>query len=652
MLGLLALPARAAEFLPSDDVLEEIDAALEPAFDQDVAEARAEADAEDAQAQAPVPVDPQAAASPEAQPSEEGTESEGPAREPRTSGRRRLERLVRGYSISRSIFLKKEPYSVSIKLRYSRSVEFDYHLESYILIEGFEITPGVEFRDQKIVDKHSIGPYLILNRPWQIIVRRAGFPRWKTAFFAPLYHLKRLPTKPDKALLMKPGESVSMNVGVGLFLGPRAFNFTGDAHSSLGIGVALPAEYYVRVERLTDPDVPGEEWVLSVGGTLRRYFELSAGLRSPKVLIKRFRLLDFDYKGLSRGLQFSFFSPALDLRRTPSIEPIYEAVMKGTTHFPEVKLWGQTYRLFLHPEITMETMSRMQELAEFRHLLEPAQSAAGNIVWSRALTGTRGHESDVRFWILLYRTTWNFDSYDGETLLDTRSEAPLKSFQYLTRRSRNRSWIFFPREGYDLEVVTLQDYQTGRLVTEATLQIEDRHAGVHEGQKYRRTVRRFLGTRMMTRFPMEPPPRPQGPVHPGALEYDGLPDLSIPPSHKEKVSFALRVVLGTRFHGGALGEGEPFDPTDRKHRTVHGRSVHTKVYEAVFGVRPGMDDLFGQHGLEDAYESFYMEFKTIPKRGEAPIPTRIYRGSTGNPARDVVGYARLRRAFDAATAQF
>jgi hypothetical protein len=47
-----------------------------------------------------------------------------------------------------------------------------------------------------------------------------------------------------------------------------------------------------------------------------------------------------------------------------------------------------------------------------------------------------------------------------------------------------------------------------------------------------------------------------------------------------------------------------------------------------------------------------MEFQTIPRRGEAPIPTRIYRGTTGNPARDVEGYARLRRAFDAATAQF
>src|SRR5262245_12824435 len=84
MLGLLALPARAADWLPADDVLEKIDAALEPAFDKDVAEARAEADQED----------PQAQASPEAQPSEEGTESEGPAREPRTAGRRRLERLV------------------------------------------------------------------------------------------------------------------------------------------------------------------------------------------------------------------------------------------------------------------------------------------------------------------------------------------------------------------------------------------------------------------------------------------------------------------------------------------------------------------------------------------------------------------------------
>ncbi len=651
MLGLLALPARAEGWLPPPEVLEKIDAALEPTFEKDL-EARSEAEEPPTNPDPQANQDPNAPPPPEAQPSESGAESEGPAREPRTAGRRRLERLARGYSLSQSIVLKKEPYSITIRVRYSRSVEFDYHLESYILIEGFEVTPGVEFRDHKQIGEHTIGPYLVMNRPARIIVRRAGFPRWKTAFFAPLYKLKRLPTHPSKALLMKPGESVSMNVGVGMFVGPRAFNFTGDARSSLGIGLALPAEYYVRVERLTDPDVPGEEWVLSVGGTVRRYVELAAGLRSPKVLIKRFRLLDFNYKGLSRGLQFSFFSPALDLRRTPAIEPIYEAVIKGSTRFPEVKLWGQTYRLFLHPEITMETMSRMQELAEFRHLLEPSRSAAGNIVWSRALTGVRGHESDVRFWILLYKTTWNFDSYDGETLLDTRSEPPVKSFQYLTRRSRNRSWIFFPREGYDLEVVTLQDYQTGRLVTEATLQIQDRHSGVHEGQKYRRTVRRFLGTQMMEQFPLEPPPRPPSPAHPGDLEYDGIPDLRIPPTHKEKVSFALRVVLGTRFHGGALGEGEAWDPTDRKHRTVHGRTVHRKVYESVFGVRPGMDDLFGQHGLEDAYASFYMEFQTIPKRGEAPIPTRIYRGSTGNPARDVEGYARLRRAFDAASAQF
>jgi hypothetical protein len=103
-------------------------------------------------------VDPQAARLPGGAALGGGNGVRGPAREPRTSGRRRLERLVRGYSISRSIFLKKEPYSVSIKLRYSRSVEFDYHLESYILIEGFEITPGVEFRDQKIVDNTASAP--------------------------------------------------------------------------------------------------------------------------------------------------------------------------------------------------------------------------------------------------------------------------------------------------------------------------------------------------------------------------------------------------------------------------------------------------------------------------------------------------------------
>ena len=98
---------------------------------------------------------------------------------------------------------------------------------------------------------------------------------------------------------------------------------------------------------------------------------------------------------------------------------------------------------------------------------------------------------------------------------------------------------------------------------------------------------------------------------------------------------------------------EPWNPADRKHRTVHGRTVHRKVYDSVFGVRPGMDDLFGMHGVEDAYASFYIEVQALPRRGELPTPpTRIYRGSTGNPARDVEGYAPLRRAFDAATALF
>ncbi|HEX5045297.1 MAG TPA: hypothetical protein VFV75_20540, partial [Candidatus Polarisedimenticolaceae bacterium] len=90
MLGLLPLPARAADWLPPPEVLEKIDAALAPTFERDLADAQVDEDQED----------PQAAASPEAEPApEEETEAEGPAREPRTAGRRRLERLVRGYSL-------------------------------------------------------------------------------------------------------------------------------------------------------------------------------------------------------------------------------------------------------------------------------------------------------------------------------------------------------------------------------------------------------------------------------------------------------------------------------------------------------------------------------------------------------------------------
>jgi len=142
LLGLFALPARAEGWLPPPEVLEKIDAALEPTFEKDL-EARSEAEEPPTNPDPQANQDPNAPPPPEAQPSESGAESEGPAREPRTAGRRRLERLARGYSLSQSIVLKKEPYSITIRVRYSRSVEFDYHLESYILIEGFEVTPGV-----------------------------------------------------------------------------------------------------------------------------------------------------------------------------------------------------------------------------------------------------------------------------------------------------------------------------------------------------------------------------------------------------------------------------------------------------------------------------------------------------------------------------
>jgi hypothetical protein len=558
---------------------------------------------------------------------------------------------VRGFSISERIGIKDAPYAAGVRLRYSRSVEFDFTTESYALVEGFEIIPEYEARGSTTWWGESIGPYLGVGRPARVVVRRANFPSWRRAFFARVYRLSLVPITPDKALLMEPGDSVSMHIGVGLFVGPRAFNLTGDAPSTVGAGLVLPAEYAITVERLADPEVPGEEWVLSVGGTIRRYLELSARLRTPKVLIKRFRVLDVRFKPLSRGLQFSFFSPALDLRRTPAIEPIYSAVMRGVARFPDFKLWGQTFRLFLRPEITMDTMSRMQDLAEFRRLLEPERSAAASIAWSRALTGVRGHEDDVRFWILFYRTTWNFDQYDGETLLDPRASPPVKFFHYLTRRSRHRSWIFFPREGYDLEVVTMQDFETGRLVTEATFEIQDRHEGAREGLRYRRAVKRFLGTRLVSRFPVEPPPRPSS--APDLLVFDGLPDLDREPLRKEKVSFALRLVLGSRYHGGALGDGEIWDPEDRKHRTVHGRAVHRRLREALFGIRPAMDDLFGIYGARgDLYASFHIELQPIGKEADAKLPVRLYRGSTGNPGRDVQGYGRLRRAFDSAQALF
>jgi hypothetical protein len=157
---------------------------------------------------------------------------------------------------------------------------------------------------------------------------------------------------------------------------------------------------------------------------------------------------------------------------------------------------------------------------------------------------------------------------------------------------------------------------------------------------------------MLERFPVEPPPRPGPPSRPDLLQIDGLPDLDQAPLRKEKVSFALRLVLGSRFHGGAMGEGETWDPTDRGHRMVHGRSLHGRIREALFGIRPAMDDLFAKFGTEDAYASFHIELQPIGEEAQGRLPSRLYRGSTGNARLDVEGYAPLRRAFDGAQALF
>jgi hypothetical protein len=214
----------------------------------------------------------------------------------------------------------------------------------------------------------------------------------------------------------------------------------------------------------------------------------------------------------------------------------------------------------------------------------------------------------VRFWILLYRTTWNFDSYDGETLLDTRTEPPVKSFQYLTRRSRNRSWIFFPREGYDLEVVTLQDYQTGRLVTEATLQIEDRHAGVHEGQKYRKTVRRFLGTRMMARFPWSRRRGP-GPVHPGRWSTTGSPTSPFPPRTRRRCPSRCAWCWARASTAGRWGRESPSIPPTASTAPCTALRAHQGVRGGVRGpagdgrplrpARPGGRLRVLLHGVQD-----------------------------------------------------
>ena len=559
-----------------------------------------------------------------------------------------LDRLVRRFSTSVNLRLTEEPYRLAIRIRYSRGVEFDFESDSYAMIEGFEISPGSELRRYERIGTVEIGPYFDLNRPMRIVVRRVGFPTWYSAFFARPYRLSRLPTTRERALLMEPGSSVTLFVGVAVFLGPRAYHRFGEAPSTATAGLVLPTDYATTVERLLRPE-DGAEWVLSVSGSVRRLWEFTGRLRTPKIWVKRLRLFDARWHPGIRGVRFSYSSLPLDLRRAEEYTATYRSVMSGLTRIPDVKLFGQTFRVFLRRDIDVETLDEIQNLAEFRRVLEARSPQAVSIPWTRALTGLRGREADLRFWIFLYRTSWSFDHFDEETVVDLHDRFPQKLFDYVTRRERTRGWLFFPREGYELEMTTVQDFVTGEPYTEAILEIHDRDTRRGEHLRYRQIARRFLSDTLLARFPLEPQPR--GELENGALAIDGRPDLDHVPPYRENASFVLRLILGPTLHPAVEWPTAPADARVRRVRSRQARSLHEVIHDTIFHGREGVDDLLRTAGAGDVYASFRIELQPTRKALRAQHVRRIYRGSTGQPS-DVRGYTRLRRLLETAGSLF
>ncbi len=209
--------------------------------------------------------------------------AEGPGHEPieedtglSGKARLRLRGVLDRLSVSTRWEVEQDSWSAGIRLRYSRSVEYDPATRSYALTEAMEIAPAASFR------------IVAIGRPTRAVVRRTGYATWEKALLAApsRWLFVDRPDRAEETLQLAPGTTVTLSNETKLFLGADVSTDLGAFPLRARAGPFASGESFVRLERL-DGSVEssgGREWIVSVGGLIPRGFESSMDLRTPDLL--------------------------------------------------------------------------------------------------------------------------------------------------------------------------------------------------------------------------------------------------------------------------------------------------------------------------------------------------------------------------------
>ncbi len=575
-----------------------------------------------------------APSSPEESSSETPSESApGLSDTPRLHLRGVLDRM----SVSTSWQVEQDSWRAGIRLRYSRSVEFDPATQSYALVEAREITPAARFRA------------VTLARSTRVVVRRTGHETWEDALLArpSRWLFVDRPNRAEEAQQLAPGTAITLSNETKFFVGADVSTEVGSLPLRIRAGPFASGEYFVRLERLAKSvEASGDrEWVVSVGGLIPRGFETALILRTPNI-VRGWgpRFFETHWRS-SRGVRFLLRAGPLDLRGNPETAAFLRTAMTGAAlfRFCDARLLGANLEVIgPRAEVGPNLLKRLERFPNFKRLLVAASEDPGGIPYTESITRfiprARG-ESRFGLWAFLYGLDLTSDWYAEESLGAPSGQPSSVIFSYPLRRRWDRGWLFFPRETQDLQMITVQDGQGEDAFTEVSLEIEDAHAHRRESRAYRAQILSFITRALVEKFPQRTETGP--PAGPRAIRGE-LPDLVRAPKEDERVSIYLRIILGPRFHERLLLGAK--DNKDRRDRITEWQKQLSRTIR-----RRGdaIEELVQTYGAEDLFVSFRIALTPYARRKESPRPTTLFTGFYGDPQR-IPSYRRLRDAFDAA----
>ena len=556
---------------------------------------------------------------------------------PSDTPRLRLRGVLDRMSLSTSWQVEQSSWRAGIRLRFSRSVEFDPSTHSYAVLEAIEITPAVRFR------------IVSLARATTVFVRRTGFPTWERALFArpSRWLFGDRPNKAEEAQQLAPGTAITFSNETQFFFGADVSTHVGSFPLRLHAGPFASGELFTRLERLpAGVGTSGDrEWIVSTGGLIPRGLETVVNLRTPELVLGRgLRLLETHWRS-SRGVRFLLRAGPLDLGGNQGAADFLREAMESVApfRFYDVPLLGASLKTVgRHPEIGPSLLERLERFPNFKHLLAAANKDPDGIPFvesiSRFTPRTHG-EMGIGLWAGPYGLNLTSNWYAEESLGAPSGHPSSVILSYPLQRRWDRGWVFFPRETQDLQMITVQDGQGEDLITEASLEVEDARAHRRESRVYRAQVRSFITRAVAEKFPQfEETVTPIGP----RVIQDELPDLAAAPAEDERISIYLRIILGPRFHERLL-----FGAKNGKEQRDRITEFQKRIGRTILRRGDALEELVRTCGEEDLFVSFRIAITPYARRKESPRPTRIFTGHFGDPRR-ISSYRRLRDAFDAA----